>query len=66
MLFETLVATAITAHMSVSERRANYLANAIVYAVGEDLDGAAAMIVNLHAESGGLLGFERCYCHFAG
>ncbi|HMI84886.1 MAG TPA: hypothetical protein VK550_12385 [Polyangiaceae bacterium] len=61
MLFETLVATAITAHMSVSERRANYLANAIVYAVGEDLEGAAAMIVNLHAESGGLLVFERCY-----
>jgi len=62
MLFETIVATAISAHMSVSEGRAHYLARAIVDAVGgEDLDGAAAMIVNLHAESGGLLGYERCY-----
>jgi hypothetical protein len=61
MVFETVVAAAIAAHMSVSERRASYLASAIVSAVGEDLDGAAAMIVNLHAESGGLWGYERCY-----
>jgi hypothetical protein len=61
MLFETIVAAAIGTHMSVSEGRANYLANAIVYAVGQDLDGAAAMIVNLHAESGGLRIYERCY-----
>lgn len=61
MLFETLIATTIAAHMSVSERRATYLASAIAHAVGDDMDGAAAMIVNLHAESGGLWIYERCY-----
>lgn len=61
MLLESVVATAIAAHMSVSEGRARYLANAITYAVGDDLDGAAAMIVNLQAESGGLWKYERCY-----
>jgi hypothetical protein len=60
MLFETIVATAVATHMGVSEKRAEYLASAIVYAVGEDVGGAAAMIVNLHAESGGLEIFERC------
>lgn len=60
MLFETIVATALAAHLGISERRAEYFASAIVYAVGEDREGAAAMIVNLHAESGGLAIYERC------
>lgn len=60
MVFETLVAAALGAHLRVSEPRASYLASSVVYAVGENVEGAAAMIVNLHAESGGLEVYERC------
>lgn len=68
MLFEAVVATALSAHLPsqhhpgcyVDSPRAAYLASSLVYAAGDDAPTVAAMIVNLHAESGGLEIYEKC------
>lgn len=68
MLFEAIVATTIAAHLPsesrwgcyVSAPRASYLASSLVYAAGEDASEIAAMIVNIHAETGGREVYEKC------
>jgi hypothetical protein len=66
LALEGALAAVIALHMPVAphkadvEKRSAYLAHAVALASGDNLEAAAAMVVNLRAESGGLEVYEKC------